>query len=90
MWLPRLHATSNAALDTAVLTAYGFSAKKDLLAQVLILNQQVAAKIEEGEPVNAPGVPTNYPVAKKLVTEDCIGPPARAPSERRRPVADVE
>ena len=63
---------AHAALDTAVLAAYGFNAKKDLLAQLLSLNQQVAAKIERGEPVTAPGVPKNYPDAKKLVTEDCI------------------
>lgn len=55
-------------------TAYGFSAKKDLLAQLLALNQQVAAKIEKGEPVTAPGGPPNYPAAKKRVTEDCIKP----------------
>ncbi len=65
---------AHAALDTAVLTTYGFSAKKDLLAQLLALNQQVAANIEKGEPVTAPGVPKNYPDAKKLVTEDCIQP----------------
>jgi len=63
---------AHAALDTAVLTAYGFSAKKDLLAQLLALNQQVAAKIEKREPVTAPGVPKNYHDPKKLVTEDCI------------------
>ena len=65
---------AHAALDTAVLTAYGFSAKKDLLAQLLALNQEVAAKIEGGESVTSPGVPKNYPDAKKLVTEDCIKP----------------
>jgi hypothetical protein len=65
---------THAALDTAVFTAYGFSAKKDLLAQLLALNQTVAAKIEKGEPVMSPGVPKNYPDAKKLVTEDCIKP----------------
>lgn len=36
-------------LDTAVLTAYGFNAKKDLLAQLLALNQQVAAHDANGE-----------------------------------------
>ena len=56
----------------AVLAACGFSAKKDLLARLLALNQEVAAKIENGEPVTAPGVPPSYPDAKKLVTEDCI------------------
>ena len=60
---------AHAALDAAVLAAYGFSAKKDLLAQLLALNRKVAAKIERGEPVTAPGVPKNYPDAKKLVTE---------------------
>ena len=59
---------------TAVLTAYGFNAKTDLLAQLLALYQQVAAKIEKGEPVTAPGVPKNYPDSKKLVTEDCTKP----------------
>ena len=54
--------------------AYGFSAKRDLLAQLPALNLEVAAKIERGEPVTAPGVPKNYPDAKKLVTADCIKP----------------
>jgi hypothetical protein len=65
---------AHAALDTAVLTAYGFNPKRDLLAQLLALNQAVAAKIENGESVTAPGVPKNYPEAKKLVTDDCIRP----------------
>jgi hypothetical protein len=64
----------HAALDTAVLTAYDFSAKKDLPAQLLALNLEVAAKIEKSESVTAPGVPKNYPDAKQLVTEDCIKP----------------
>lgn len=41
------------------------------LAQLLALNQEVAAKIEKGEPVAAPDVPKHYPDAKKLVPEDC-------------------
>ena len=65
---------AHAALDAAVRAAYGFSAKKDLLAQLIALNQEVAARIEQGIPVTAPGVPPNYPDAKKLVTEDCIQP----------------
>jgi PPIC-type PPIASE domain/MmeI, target recognition domain len=64
----------HAALDAAVLAPYGFSAKKDLLAQLLALNLEVAAKIEKGEPVIAPGIPKNYPEPKNLVTEDCIKP----------------
>jgi len=69
---------AHAALDAAVLTAYGFNPRKDLLAQLLALNQEVAAKIEKGEPVTAPGVPRNYPDPKKLVTDDCIRPPDEA------------
>ena len=65
---------AHAALDAAVLDAYGFNAKKDLLAQLLALNQEVAAKIERGETVTAPGVPPNHPDAAKLVTADCIQP----------------
>ena len=60
------------AVATAVLSAYGFNAKRDLLAQLLALNQEVAAKIEKGETVVAPGVPQHYPDAKKLITKDCI------------------
>jgi hypothetical protein len=65
---------AHATLDTAVLAAYGFNAKKDLLAQLLALNQDVTAKIERGEPATAPGVPKNYPDAQALVTKDCIQP----------------
>jgi tRNA A37 N6-isopentenylltransferase MiaA len=67
---------AHAALDAAVLAAYGFCSKKDLLAQLLALNLEVAARIERGDPVTAPGVPNNYPDGKKLVTEDCIKPSA--------------
>ena len=66
--------SAHAALDTAVLTAYGFSAKRDLLAQFLAVNQEVAGKIERVEAVVAPGIPQKYPDAKNLVTEDCIKP----------------
>src|SRR5437870_1324537 len=67
---PLKHA--HAALDTAVLAAYGFNPKKDLLAQLLALNQQVALRIEQAQPVTAPSIPKNYLDAQKLVTTDCI------------------
>ncbi len=87
---------AHAALDTAVLTAYGFNAKKDLLAQLLALNQEVSAKIEKGSPVTAPGVPKNCPDAKKLVTEDCIRPQSTtyspyeppSPTPLRKPIPE--
>jgi hypothetical protein len=67
---------AHATLDAAVLAAYGFSAKKDLLAQLHALNLEVAARIEGGEPVTAPGVPKNYPDSAKLLAQDCIQPTA--------------
>ncbi|HEY9172796.1 MAG TPA: hypothetical protein VI136_10975 [Verrucomicrobiae bacterium] len=60
----------------AEFTAYGFSAKQDLLAQLLALNPHVAAKIEEGESITAPGIPPGYPHPEKLVTAGCIRPSA--------------
>jgi len=63
---------AHAALAAAVLAACGFSAKKDLLAQLLALNLEVAVRVEKGSPVTAPGVPKTYPDAKNLVTKDCI------------------
>ncbi len=65
---------AHVALDAAVLAAYGFSPKKDLLAQILELNLDVAARIEAGEPVTAPGVPPGYPEPGRLITDDCIRP----------------
>lgn len=63
---------AHAALDAAVLEAYAFSPKKDLLAQLLDLNLAVASDIEQNKPVTPPGVPPGYSSAKSLVTSDCI------------------
>jgi hypothetical protein len=65
---------AQAELDAAVLKAYGFAAKKDLLQQLLDLNLEVAARIERGEPVTAPGIPPDFPNPKSLITDDCIRP----------------
>ncbi len=63
---------AHAALDSAVLTAYDFSPRKDLLAQLLELNRDVAARIDAGEHVTPPGVPPEYPDPARLVTDDCV------------------
>jgi hypothetical protein len=65
---------AHAALDAAVLAAYGFTAKADLLAQLLALNREVAAKLERADPVTAPGIPADFPKPETLLTEDCIRP----------------
>ena len=66
-----LHAT----LDAAVLAAYGFDPDRDLLEQLLALNFEVAAKIEAGEDVTAPGIPPDYLAPAELVSDGCIQPP---------------
>jgi hypothetical protein len=63
---------AHAALDAAVLAAYGFSAEKDLLAQLLALNLDVAARLDADQPVTAPGGPPCYPEPTRLVTDDCL------------------
>ena len=59
-------------LDDAVLNAYGFSKRKDLLTQLLELNFDVADKIKKGEEVQAPGLPKCVKDKKEFVSEDCI------------------
>jgi hypothetical protein len=59
-----------------VLDAYGFSSKKDLLAQLLALNLDVARRIDAGQPVTAPGIPPGYPDPSRLITSDCVRPTA--------------
>ena len=65
---------AHAALDAAVLKAYAFDPQSDLLAQLLALNQSVAAKEKAGEKVTPPGVPAAYGDAAALISEDCIRP----------------
>jgi SAM-dependent methyltransferase len=65
---------AHAALDAAVMEAYGFAQGGDLLAQLLDLNLDVAKRIERGESVTAPGIPPGYPKPDELITDDCIRP----------------
>lgn len=68
-------ASATAILNrAAVLAAYGFSANKDLLAQLLDLNHAVAAKEKAGQAVTAPGLPPSYGDPAPLITDDCITP----------------
>ncbi len=66
---------AHAALDAAVLAAYGFTPKADLLAQLLALNQQVAARLAARHPVTAPGLPLPPDKRAAYITNDCIQPP---------------
>lgn len=57
-----------------MLAAYGFSAKADLLKQLLDLNHTVAAAEKAGEPVTPPGVPAAYGDPWSLITNNCVRP----------------
>jgi len=64
---------AHAALDKAVLNAYGFSSKTDILQQLLDLNESIRLNIESAESVTGPGIPLSYKFPARLVTADCIG-----------------
>ena len=64
---------AHAALDQAVLAAYGFSAKKDLLEQLLALNATVAERLSQQQPVTAPGIPATHRQPETLLSGDCFG-----------------
>lgn len=65
---------AHAALDAAVLAAYGWAAKDDLLTALLALNATVAARIAAGQPVTAPGLPPGTPNPESFISTDCIRP----------------
>jgi hypothetical protein len=67
---------AHAALDDAVMKAYGFPSKSDVLQHLLDLNLSIAARLDAGSPAMPPGVPTTYPHAGGLVSGICVGAPA--------------
>ncbi len=60
------------ALDNAVLEAYGFNRKKDVLTQLLELNLKVYSNEQENIDVQAPGLPSFVQNSKEFISEDCI------------------
>lgn len=64
---------AHARLDAAVLAAYNFDPKSDLLEQLLKLNQLVAQRIGDGHAVTAPGIPAGYADPARLVSTDAMG-----------------
>ena len=67
---------AHAALDAAVLDAYGFPPGSDVLQSLLDLNRRVARRETTGQQVTPPGIPPGYaptgPKRSTLVTDDCI------------------
>jgi type II restriction/modification system DNA methylase subunit YeeA len=60
------------SLDLAVLEAYGFSQKDDLLTQILELNKKLDQSIMDGMIVLPPGPPTSFHNQKHLISSDSV------------------
>lgn len=65
---------AHASLDAAVLAAYGFTAKDDILSALFGLNQQVEKDLASGSTVTPPGVPPGTKSATDLISADCVEP----------------
>lgn len=62
----------HAALDKAVMEAYGFKEQEDILAQLLALNLTVAEKENRKEQVQPPGLPDWVKNKGEYVSDDCV------------------
>lgn len=70
--------TAQAALDDAVRRAYGMPEGQEATEFLLELNKLVAEDEAAGREVQGPGVPRGMnPKDPRLMSEDCIEPPAR-------------
>jgi SAM-dependent methyltransferase len=59
-------------LDKAVMEAYGFDAKTDILQQLLELNKKVAQLETDKKEVQAPGLPDWIIDKQKYISDDCV------------------
>ncbi|MEX2180804.1 MAG: DNA methyltransferase [Gemmatimonadaceae bacterium] len=66
---------AQARLDLAVREAYGFSAKKDILAALAGLNAECATREARGEAITGPGFPLGEKVKPGFVSTDCVRMP---------------
>ena len=62
----------HAALDSAVLDAYGISPDEDILAALLDLNLELAERERRGEPSNGPGLPSWVDDPATFISGDCL------------------
>ena len=63
---------AHAAFDTAVRAAYGMKPDEDILAFLLKLNIELAAKEGRNEPITPPGLPAFVPNPATFVSEDSL------------------
>ncbi len=67
--------TAHATLDAAVRAAYGMKPDADILAFLLKLNLELAAKEANGEAITPPGLPAFVPEPESFVSRDCVRSP---------------
>ncbi|WP_282783093.1 DNA methyltransferase [Phaeodactylibacter xiamenensis] len=60
------------SLDDAVLSAYGFNKRKDVLSQLLHLNFLVSDAIKKGAECQAPGLPSSIDEPAEFISSDCV------------------
>ncbi|MFA6564128.1 MAG: hypothetical protein WCV00_19655 [Verrucomicrobiia bacterium] len=63
---------AHAALDAAVRRAYGMKDGEDILAFLLELNLDLAAKEAKGEPITPPGLPPWVKDVASFISKDCV------------------
>lgn len=63
---------AQARLDAAVRAAYGMKSDADILAHLLALNQDCAAREAAGQPITPPGLPLPAAEQAVYITDDCI------------------
>ena len=63
---------AQAELDAAVRAAYGMKSDADILAHLLALNQECAAREAAGESITPPGLPLPPEEHAQFITDDCI------------------
>ncbi|MDR6301682.1 DNA methyltransferase [Mesonia maritima] len=59
-------------LDDAVLDAYDFDKRKDILTQILELNLEIYSNETKGVPIESPGLPSFITNSDEFKTNDCI------------------
>ena len=63
---------AHAALDAAVRASYGMKETEDILAFLLNLNLELAAKETKGESITPPGLPSWVPRPADFVSKNCV------------------
>lgn len=63
---------AHTALDAAVRAAYGMKPEEDILAFLLALNLDCAAREARGEAITPPGLPAWVPEPQSFVSRDCV------------------